>query len=104
MLERDFALHEIKFDQRNIANPPVERRSSMHPTQSASAKPLISMKDDLAICSPTSMVPFTYQRIRLAAVKCNVVGACKNWQTLLTENERFGRVNVRYCRPLTKLL
>jgi hypothetical protein len=50
------------------------------------------------------MVLFTYRKIRFAAVRCNVVGACKYWQTLFTENERSGLVSVRYCNPPTKLL
>jgi hypothetical protein len=72
------ALQETKFEPRNTANPPVDRQSSIFPAQSASEKPLTSIEEEQVICRPRLAVPMTYRSRRLVAVRCIVVGACKN--------------------------
>jgi hypothetical protein len=82
MLEREIvgylqALHDTRFDPKNMANPPIDRLSSRHPAQSASENSLTSMEGDFSICNPTFKVPLTNLSILLIAVRCTVVGACK---------------------------
>lgn len=44
-----------------------------------------------------------YRSILFTIVQCCVVGAGKNWQTLLTEYAMSRRVNVKYCNAPTML-
>jgi hypothetical protein len=103
-LDRDtigcfLSLQEIKLEPMKMASPPVNRRSSIQPAKSTTEKPLTSIDGERVICKPKLAVPLTYRRTRLAAVRCNVVGACKNWQILFTEKLISSRVSVRYCSP-----
>jgi hypothetical protein len=70
----------------------------------ASEKALTNVESELTNFKPRVRVYFKYRRILLTAVQCTVVGACKNWQTLLTEKEISGLVRVTYCRAPTMLL
>ena len=75
VLEREtvayfLALHDIK----NTTSPPVERRSSEHPAQSASENALTSNEGDLRILMPSCMVCFKYLMILLTAIQCTLVG------------------------------
>jgi hypothetical protein len=97
------ALHDIRFDPIKTANPPIDLLSSRHPAQSASENPLTTIDGDLVIRSPKSKVPLTYLRIRLTAVKCNVVGACRYCYTLFMEKAKSDHVRVRYYNPPTML-
>ena len=90
------AHHEIKLGPKNMANPPVERLSSRQPAQSESEKALTRVEDDLLKLRPMLKVCLTYLTMRFAAVQCTVVGACRNWHTLLTAKEISGLVSVRY--------
>jgi len=63
------ALLETKFDPTNVANPPVDRLSSREPAQSASAKVLRSVEEDLVKVIPTFKVSRTYPRMHLIAVQ-----------------------------------
>ena len=98
------AHHEIKLGPKNTANPPVERLSSNQPAQSESEKALRSVDDDLLKLRPILRAFLTYLTILLAAVKWTVVGAWRNWQTLLTANDISGLVRVRYWSTPTRLL
>jgi hypothetical protein len=49
-------------------------------------------------------VNLTYLRILLTETQWMLVGAWRNWQTLLTAKARSGCVKVRYCRASTMLL
>jgi hypothetical protein len=98
------AHHEIGFLPKKIAKPSVDRRSSEHPTQSASEKTLTRLDRYFLTLIPSCVVPFTYLRIFLTATQCTVVGECKNWHTLLTANDISVRVKVRYCKAPTMLL
>lgn len=109
VLERDMvacflALHEIKLSPRNTANPPVDRQLSTYLVQSASEKALTIMDFETPILRPRFRVPRIYMRILFTALQWMVVGACKNWQTLLIAKEISGLVSVKYCSALTKLL
>ena len=90
------AHHEIKFGPRNMENPPVDLLSSTHPAQTESEKALTNVDDDLLKVKPSPKVPFTYLSMRLATVQCDVVGACRNWQTLFTAKQISGRDKVKY--------
>ena len=79
-----FALQVIWFGPKKTAKPPVERRSSTHPVQSVSEKALTRIELDFMKVKPMPTVCFTYLEMRLAAVQCTFVGACKYWHTLLT--------------------
>jgi hypothetical protein len=98
------AHQEIRFEPRNTANLPVDRRSSTQPTQSTSEKALTNIEEDRLIFSPNFKVPCMYRRILLTTLQYTVVGAWRNWHTLLTAKEMSGRVNVRYCIAPTILL
>jgi hypothetical protein len=109
VLEREtvayfLTLHEIRLEPRNTTNPPVDRRSSTQPAESASEKVLTNMDLDLLILSPSFNVPCMYRRILLTALQCIVVGAWRNWHTLFTAKEMSGRVRVWYCMAPTMLL
>jgi hypothetical protein len=54
-----FELQDTKFGPTKTAYPPVERRSSTHPAQSASVNILTSSSEDLRKRKPVSIVPFT---------------------------------------------
>jgi hypothetical protein len=43
------------------------------------------VEDDLLKVNPRFAVPLTYLNILLTVVQCIVVGAWRNWHTLLTE-------------------
>jgi hypothetical protein len=90
------ALQEIKLGPKYIANPPVDLLSSTQPAQSASEKALTNVEDDFLKANPRLDVPLTYLNILLTAVQCTVVGAWRNWHTLLTEKDISGQVRVKY--------
>jgi hypothetical protein len=71
-----FMLHEIKFDHRNNANPPIDLLLSKQSAQSAYEKPLATMVG-VTIQSPKSMVPLTNLRILLTTTKWRIEGAWK---------------------------
>ena len=63
------ALHDTRLGPKYTAKAPVERRSSRHPAQSASEKPLTSKEDDLLICNPSFIVCFRYLNNLLTAAQ-----------------------------------
>jgi hypothetical protein len=69
------ALHEIRLEPKKTTKPHVDRRSSVHPAQSASVKVLTRTEDDLLILNPSFMVPFKYLSIFLTVAQWSVVGA-----------------------------
>jgi hypothetical protein len=79
MLERDtvacfLVVQDTRLGPKNTAKPPVERRSSGHPAQSASAKALTREAGDFLICNPDVIVPFTNLNILFTADQCITVG------------------------------
>jgi hypothetical protein len=79
-------------------------QSSGQPAQSASEKTLSKTEDDLLNVRPLFIVPLMYLKILFTAVQCEVIGACKNGQTLLTEKDISGLVKVKYCNAPTMLM
>ena len=73
-----FELQEIKFGPTKMAKPPVARRSSTHPSQSASVKILMPVDGDFRKCSLVSIVPFTYRKMRFTASQCTSIGCERN--------------------------
>jgi hypothetical protein len=85
------ALQETRLEPRKTAKPPVDMLSSTQQAQSASKKPLTSIDGERVICKPMLTAPLTYRRTLFAVVvRCNVVGACKNWQILFIEKLMSG--------------
>jgi hypothetical protein len=82
VLERDIvcyflAFYDTKLQQKKIANPHVDLRSSEQPAQSASLNALRIDEEDSRILSPRPDVCLIYRRIRLTAAQWAVVGALR---------------------------
>jgi hypothetical protein len=90
------ALKEIKLDPKYTAKPPIDLLSSTQAIQSASEKALTNVEDDLLKFSPRLDVPLTYLNILFTVVQCTVVGARRNWHTLLAEKEISCLERVKY--------
>jgi hypothetical protein len=97
------ALQDTRFESRKRANPPVDLQSSRQSVQSASEKLDTSTDKDFVIFIRRSMVPLTNHKILLIVVRCSVVGECRYWQTLLSENVKLGCVRVKYYNLPTML-
>jgi hypothetical protein len=54
-----FELQGIRFGPTKITKPPVDRRSSTHPAQSASVNILILVEIDIRKLNPVFSVPLT---------------------------------------------
>jgi hypothetical protein len=82
--------------------PVVDRRSVRSPPQSASHEPvsfIVSFLLGLPRVSESSAVPFTYRRIRFAAVQCVESKSFANYAILLSAVDMSGRVaSIRYIR------
>ena len=63
------ALQEIRLDPKNVANPPVDRLSSISPAQSASEKALKSAELVFPILTPVPLVNRMYLKILLTDVQ-----------------------------------
>ena len=63
------ALQEIRLDPKNVANPPVDRLSSISPAQSASEKALKRVELVFAILKPIPLVNCIYLKILFTDVQ-----------------------------------
>lgn len=57
-------------------------------------KTLTSMEGDFTVLRPYPRVNLTFVRILVTIVQLSLVGACKNWHTLMIEKLKLDRVKV----------